>query len=173
MATKLKLRATARFLASFFNGVGTIVRVDGLARYLDLDFSQFTQLTSFDATVENALVQSSIDGSFARVTLGNLLNASQTQQVKTTAGDVNVSATDGVIAINKGTGAATAVNFPLAANKVGGCLVADFKGDAVTNHITINLTSPDVFPGGGSTWTINANTGSVFLRPIPGIGYAV
>lgn len=173
MATKLKLRATARFLASFFNGVGTIVRVDGLARYLDLDYTQFTQLSSFDATIESVAVQSSVDGSFSRVTLGNILNASQTQQVKTTAGDVNVAATDGVIAINKGTGAATNVNFPLSANKVGGCLVADFKGDAGTNNITINLTSPDVFPGGGSSWIIEANTGSVFLRPIPGIGYAL
>lgn len=173
MASKLKLRVAARFLASIFNGIGTLVRKDGLATYIDLDFTQFTQLTSFDATIENVLVQSSVDGSFARITLGNLLNASQTQQVKVSAGDVNVSATDGMIAINKTVGAATNVNFPLSASKVGGCLVADFKGDAGTNNITINLTAPDVFPGGVSSWSIASNTGSVFLRPIPGVGYAI
>lgn len=173
MANKLKLRVAARFLASIFNGIGTIARKDGLATYVDLDFTQFAQLTTFNSTTEFVVVQSSIDGSFAKVSLAGLLNASQTQQVKTTAGDVNVAATDGLIAINKGTGAATAVNFPLASNKVGSCLVADFKGDAATNNITINLTAPDTFPGGGSSWVIEANTGSVFLRPIPGVGYAL
>lgn len=173
MASKLKLRVAARFLASIFNGVGTIARKDGLATYVDLDYTQVTQLTSFDATTENVMVQNSIDGSFARVTLGSILSASQTQQVKTSAGDVNVAATDGLIAINKGTGGATNVNFPLAASKVGGCLVADFKGDAGTNNITVNLTSPDTFSGGATSWIISGNTGSIFLRPIPGVGYAL
>ena len=173
MATKLRLRASARFLSSIFDGVATKVRKDGLATYIDIDFSQLNPLTTFDSTTEFALVQSSIDGSFAKVSLAGLLSASQTQQVQTGAGDVNVAATDGLIAVNKLTGAATAVNFPLAANKVGACLVSDFKGDAAANNITINLTSPDVFPGGGSSWVIEANTGSVFLRPIPGVGYAL
>lgn len=173
MATKLRLRAAARFLASIFDGIGTLVRKDGLASYIDLDFTQFAQLASFDPTVESALVQSSIDGSFSRVTLAALLNVSQTQQIKTASGDVNVAATDGVIAINKGTGGATNVNFPLSANKIGGCLVSDFKGDAGTNNITVNLTSPDKFPGGGSSWVIASNTGSIFLRPIPGVGYTL
>lgn len=173
MATKLKLRATARFLASIFNGIGTIARKDGLATYVDLDFTQFAQLASFDPTAESALVQSSVDGSFSRVTLAALLNVSQTQQIKTAAGAVNVAATDGVIVVNKTVGGATVVNFPLSANKIGGCLVSDFKGDAGTNNITVNLTSPDVFPGGGSSWVIASNTGSIFLRPIPGVGYAL
>lgn len=174
MATKLKLRGTARFLASFFNGLGTKVRVDGLARYLDLDYTLFTELTAgLDPADSLVAIFNKATLVWNTTTLGTILNQSQTQQIKTTAGDVNVAAADGVIAINKGTGAATAVNFPLAANKIGPCLVSDFKGDAGTNNITINLTSPDVFPGGGSTWVIEANTGSVFLRPIPGVGYTL
>lgn len=36
---KLKLRSSVRFLASIFSGVGTAVRKDGLATYVDVDFS--------------------------------------------------------------------------------------------------------------------------------------
>lgn len=174
MASKLKLRVAARFLASFFNGVGTKVRVDGLARYLDLDYTQFTELTSgLDPADSLVAIFNKATLVWNVTTLGTILNQSQTQQIQTGVGDVNVAASDGLIAINKGTGAATNVNFPLASTKIGACLVADFKGDAATNNITINLTSPDTFPGGGSSWIIEANTGSVFLRPIPGVGYAL
>jgi hypothetical protein len=174
MSTKLRLRASARFLASFFDGVGTKVRIDGLARYLDLDYTQFVELTNgLDAADSLIAIYNKATQVWNATTLGTILNTAQTQQIKTTAGDVTVMASDGLIAVNKGTGAATAVNFPLSSLKIGGCLVADFKGDAGTNNITINLTSPDVFPGGGSTWIIAANAGSVFLRPIPGIGYAL
>jgi hypothetical protein len=75
--------------------------------------------------------------------------------------------------VNQAVGAAKTLTLPLASAKTCPVLVSDFKGDAGTNPITINLTGSDKFPGGLTTWTIAADTGSVFLRPIAGAGYAL
>jgi hypothetical protein len=83
-----------------------------------------------------------------------------------------VAVADGAIIVNKGTGGATNVVFPLAVNKTGDCLVADFKRDAGTNNITITPTSPDTIMG-LSSYVIAADGGSVRLKPIPGVGYAI
>lgn len=173
MSTKLKLRGTARFLASIFAGVGTLVRKDGLATYIDIDFTQFAQLTSFNPTSESVLVQSSIDGSFARVTLAAILTASQTVQVITVGSTVNVAATDGLIIINKTSGSATAVNLPASTVKIGKVKIVDFKGDAGTNNITVNCIGSDTFNGGGTSWIIEGAGGSIVCDPISGTGYAV
>lgn len=98
--------------------------------------------------------------------------AVQTQQI-ITAGAATMAATDGLIAFNKTAGSASAVTVSPSLSKSGSCLIADFKGDAGTNNITITLTAPDVFPGGGTTWVIASNGGSVRLTPIPGVGYAL
>lgn len=39
MATKLKLRVVPKFLASIYNGLGTTVRKDGLASYIDVNYA--------------------------------------------------------------------------------------------------------------------------------------
>jgi hypothetical protein len=96
----------------------------------------------------------------------------QTQQI-ITAGAATMASTDGLIVFNKTVGSASAVTVSPSLGKSGSCLVADFKGDAGTNNITITLTAPDVFPGGGSTWVIASDGGSVRLTPVPGIGYAI
>lgn len=173
MATKLRLRAAARFLASIFNGVGTLVRKDGLATYIDLDFTQFASLATFDPTTESVLVQSSLDGSFARVSLAALLTASQTFQIISATGTVNVAATDGLIILN---GAAPyTVNLPASAAKIGKVKIVDWKGDVnAANPITVNASGSEKFNGGGSTWLIEANNASLVFDPIPtGIGYAI
>lgn len=96
----------------------------------------------------------------------------QTQQI-IAAGSATMAATDGLIAFNKAVGSASAVTASPSLSKSGSCLISDLKGDAGTNNITITLTAPDVFPGGGNTWVIAADGGSVRLTPIPGVGYAV
>lgn len=172
MATKLKLRAAARFLASIFSGTGTAVRKDGLATYVDIDFTQFAALTSFDPSVKQVLVYDTSTEAFNVITLGTVQSAGQTTVVKTTSGDVNVAAADGVIVLNKASGAVTNVNLPLAANKIGPVLVTDLKGDAGTNNITITPTSPETIQG-QATFTLAANGASLFLRPVSGIGYVI
>lgn len=113
-----------------------------------------------------------VDGATVRsIAVENFLSG--TVQHVSAAGAIVMATTDGLIAVDKTVGASSAVSVPLSSTKIGPCLVADFKGDAGTNNITLTLTGPDVFPGGGSTWVIAADTGSVFLRPIPGVGYAI
>lgn len=97
----------------------------------------------------------------------------QTQQIATSAAAIAMAATDGSIIVNKTVGGATAITVAPSLGKQGSCLVSDFKGDAGTNNITLTLSGADVFPGGGTTWVIAADGGSVRLTPIPGIGYSV
>jgi hypothetical protein len=175
MATaRLKLRTIPKFLAAIFSGAGTSVRKDGLATYIDWDPSGFGQLGSYDPSSYFIAVQSSVDNSFGKITLAQLIASSQTQQIKTTAGDVNVSANDGLISVNKTVGAATTVNLPAASTKVGPVKVSDWKGDAGTNNITIAVVGSDKLNGNLTSWTIAADGGSIVLTPLSdGSGYAV
>jgi hypothetical protein len=174
MTTKLKLRITPKFLAAFFNGLGTIARKDGLASYIDLDYTTFAELTSgIDSANSLVAIYNKATGIWNVTTLGTIVSASQTSQIITGVPDVNVAATDGLIVMNRTIGAASNVNLPLASTKIGKVKVSDFKADSGTNIITVNTTGADKFPGGGTTWQIAANGASVVFDPIPGIGYAV
>lgn len=171
---RLKLRVIPKFLAAIFNGIGTSVRKNGLATYIDWDPSGFSPLASYDPSAQQVVTRSTVDGSFGLVTIAQLIASSQTQQIKTTAGDVNVSANDGLIALNKTVGAASAVNFPASASKVGEVKVSDWKGDAGTNNITITLPGTEKFNGNQSTWTLAADGASAVFTPLnDGSGYAV
>jgi hypothetical protein len=114
----------------------------------------------------------SIDISALLASISPYFVTAQTQQIITT-GAASMVATDGLIAFNKTVGSASAVTVSPSLSKQGSCLIADFKGDAATNNITITLVGTDVFPGGGTTWVIRGNGGSIRLTPIPGVGYAV
>jgi len=173
-STRLKLRTIPKFLASIFSGTGTAVRKDGLATYVDWDPSGFTPLVGYDPSAYNVAVQSVVDGSFGKITLAQLIASSQTQQIKTTAGAVNVAANDGLIAINKTVGASTTVNLPAASTKVGPVKVSDWKGDAGTNNITVSVTGTDKLNGNLTSWVIASDGGSIVLTPLnDGSGYAV
>lgn len=169
---KLKLRSRVKFFAALFAGSGTAVRKDGLASYVDLDYLSLNEALTFRPADSIVAIYHPSSGLWEKISLSTLQNAGQTTIVKTTSGDVNAAAADGVIVLNKASGAATNVNLPLAANKIGPVLVTDLKGDAGTNNITIVPTSPETIQG-QATWTIAANNGSVFLRPVPGIGYVI
>jgi hypothetical protein len=174
MATTLRLRVSPRFLASIFSGVGTSIRKDGLATYIDLDYSEFGASAAPDPSTSEILVRSSGDGSFSIVTIAQLLTSVQTQQIKTSAGDVNVSHDDGLIIINKTVGQATTVNLPTSADKVGPVKIVDWKGDAGTNNITISVVGTDKLNGNATSWVIASDNGSVVLHPLEdGSGYAI
>lgn len=174
MATKLRMRVMPRFLASIFAGTATAVRKDGLATYVDVDFSLLTQLVSFDPSAQQLLARSTVDGSYGIVSITQVITASQTEQDISTGDTVNVAATDGMIKIDKGTGSATTVNLPASNTKVGPVKIVDFKGDADTNPITVNCIGDDVFNGGETSWTISAAGGSIVATPLKdGTGYAI
>jgi hypothetical protein len=85
----------------------------------------------------------------------------------TILGDTNI------VRVNQTVGAPITLNMGFASNKTTPVLIIDWKGDAGTNNITIALSGSDRFPGGLTSWVIAANNGSVMLRPISTIGYAL
>jgi hypothetical protein len=113
-------------------------------------------------------------GSYKITSLSALVAATtQMDQHITDAGPVSVLPNAGIVRVDQSAGAAITLNMPLASVKTCPVLISDWKGDAATNNITISLTGSDKFPGGLTSWTIAADTGSVFLRPVPGAGYAL
>lgn len=171
---KLKIRSRVKFFAALFAGIGTAVRKDGLAAYVDLDYSLLNLATSFNSSDSIVAIYHPSTGIWEKTSLASILSGSQTYQIITAGSTVNVAATDGLIIINKTSGSATAVNMPASALKIGKCKIVDWKGDAGTNNITINNNASEKFNANQSTWTLAADGASIVLDPIPtGIGYAV
>lgn len=71
-------------------------------------------------------------------------------RIVTAAGAVTVTTADGIIAINKTVGAATAVSLPQSPPTNWACIVSDKKFDSGTNAITVT-------PAGGVTINGQAN----------------
>lgn len=173
MATSLKARIRTMLPAVLQSGVGIVVTKLGLIYQITMDWSSLSSLIAYDSSAQQIITRSTVDGSFAILTITQVLTASQTQQIKTSAGDVNVSTTDGLIIVNKTVGGATNVNLPLASSKVGPVKVVDWKGDAGTNNITVNVTGTDKFNGNSTSMIIAADRASLVLTPLSdGSGYA-
>lgn len=90
----------------------------------------------------------------------------------TAAGPIAVLTNAGIVRVDQTVGAAMTLNLPPAASKTCSVLISDWKGDAGTNNITINPSGTEKIQG-RSSWVIAGDTGSIFLRPIPGVGYAI
>lgn len=88
------------------------------------------------------------------------------------AGPVTINAGTGIARVNQTVGAAITLNLPLAAAKTCPVLICDWKGDAGTNAITLTPSGSEKIQG-RSSWTINADNASLFLRPIPNVGYVI
>lgn len=84
----------------------------------------------------------------------------------------NVATNASTVRVNKTVGGAITLTLPAAISKTCPVLIADWKNDAGTNNITINPTGSEKIQG-LSSWTIAGDGGSIFLRPIPGVGYAI
>lgn len=87
------------------------------------------------------------------------------------AGPTNVQTNASILRVMN-VGAPVTLVMPLASLKTADCLLTDWANHAGTNPITINLTAPDTFPNGVTSWQIGGDGGSVFLRSVPG-GYAL
>lgn len=77
-----------------------------------------------------------------------------------------------VVLVNQAVAGAITLNLPPAETKVSGVLIADWKFDAGTNNIRIVPSGTQKIQG-RADWTIAGDGGSIFLRPLPGIGYAI
>lgn len=169
----LNLRVAPRIPAQFNAGDGiSIVKTNGVYT-VNLDYSDFVEITSFDAGEKLFAVIDRTTGEWNKVSFASLISAGQTYQVITT-GDCTVLDTDGLIIINKTVGAATAVTLPASALKIGKVKIVDFKGDAGTNNITVTPNGAETFNGAAATWVISGDGASTVFDPIPsGLGYAV
>jgi hypothetical protein len=119
-----------------------------------------------------------LDGTTTRcITVENLslylVNVPLKDQHVTGPGPITIDNDAGVVRVDQATGAAITLTLPLAASKTCDVEIVDWKGDAGTNNITINTTAPDKFPGGFTSWKIAGDCASVFLRRVPGSGYAI
>ncbi|AND89809.1 MULTISPECIES: hypothetical protein [Bradyrhizobium] len=92
------------------------------------------------------------------------------EQHITNPGPATIGSAIGIVRVDQTVGAAITLNLPPAANKSCPVLIADWKGDAGTNNITITPSGTEKIQG-RSSWKIAGDTGSIFLRPIAGIGY--
>lgn len=170
----LKGKMDVRFPANIsVDAFLTVVRASG--RYtFGVDYSLLNPDPVLDPTTALIAVYDQTSGDWKVGTLSALLaSTSQIDQHITAAGPAAVLPNAGIVRVNQTVGAAITLTMPLASAKTCPVLISDWKGDAGTNNITINLSGADKFPGNLTSWTIGGDTGSVFLRPISGVGYAL
>jgi hypothetical protein len=170
---RLQLKAQLRIPASVVAKSFLTVTLANGTYTLNVDYTLLTPGPITDPTTAMVAVLDQTAGIYREVSLASLLSSSlQIDQHIIAAGPVAVLANAGIVRVDQAVGAPMTLTMPLASAKTCPVLISDWRGDAGTNNITINLSGADKFPGGLATWIIGADTGSVFLRPIAGAGYA-
>jgi hypothetical protein len=150
----------------------TVDRSNGVYTF-DVDYSVLEEITSFDPSQELIAVQGR-SGIWNLLSLATLFSiTTQTEQHITSAGPVTITNTAGIVRVDQTVGAPITLTLPLASDKTCPVLIADWKMDAGTNNITYETSGSDTFPGGLTSRKLRADGASVFLRPIPGVGYAL
>lgn len=165
MSVSLKLRAVPRFLASIFGGTGTATRKDGLATYVDLDYSQMVQTSQFDPTNTLFAIWNKFTGQWNTISPA-AFSAGSFQSAATASQTVSDGTT--LLAIQRTAPTATALSLPLINNQGGKPLsIVDFSTSVTSHAITITPTGGATIMGQAS-WTVYSTAdqlGSVTLRP--------
>lgn len=171
---KLQLKAHLRFPAQVrTQSFLTVTQANGIYTF-SVDYTVLNPGPITDPTTAMVAILDQTAGIYREVSLASLLSSSlQIDQHITAAGPVAVLANAGIVRVDQAVGAAMTLTMPLASAKSCPVLISDWKGDAGTNNITINLAGADKFPGGLTSWKITGDTGSLFLRPVAGAGYAL
>ncbi|MET4210532.1 hypothetical protein [Bradyrhizobium sp. LA2.1] len=150
----------------------TIVRANGKYTF-GIDYTKLDPAAFSDPAETFIAVLDAVSGTYKVTTLSIAVNSvTQVEQHITAAGPVAVVTNAGIVRVDQTSGAAITLNLPAAASKSCPVLIADWKGDAGTNNITIVPAGAEKIQG-QSSWTIAGDTGSVFLRPIAGVGYVI
>jgi hypothetical protein len=101
------------------------------------------------------------------------ISAAGTDYQMTSGASVSVPNDARTFRVNKTVGSATTLIMPAALNvTVQDIVIVDWKDDAGTNNITLTLFGSEKI-NGLSSWTIAGDSGSVRLRPIPNVGFAL
>lgn len=170
----LKLKAQLRIAAQLrTQNFLTAALANGIYT-LGVDYTLLSPTPILDPTTAMVAVLDQTSGGYKIVSLASLIaSATQIDQHITAAGPIIVLANAGIVRVDQVAGAPITLTMPLASAKTCPVLISDWKGDAGTNNIIVNLSGADKFPGGVASWKIAGDTGSIFLRPIPGAGYAL
>jgi hypothetical protein len=170
----LKLKVMTKFPATVaVQNFLTVAKANGIYTF-SVDYTALTPGPILDPTTAMVAVLDETAGIYRIVSLSSVLaSTSQIEQHITAAGPVTISNNAGIVRVDQTVGAAITLNMPLASAKTCPVLISDWKADSDVNPITVNLTGADKFPGGLTSWTINAQGASIFLRPIAGVGYAL
>lgn len=171
---KVKLKALVNFPASVAVQNFLTVTKTGAAYTFGVDYTLLAPTPVNDLTTAFVVVLDTTTGLYRSVSLASFFGSTfQIEQHITAPGPVVINNNTGIVRVDQAVGAPITLTMGVAANKTCPVLISDWRGDAGTNNITINLSGADKFPGGLTSWKIAADTGSVFLRPIPGVGYAL
>ena len=170
----IKAKMDVRFPANVLTEAFLTVARENVAYTFGADYTVLSSDAILDPAQTLIAVYDEGAGIFKQMSLSAFIaSTTQIDQHITAAGPAAVLANAGIVRVDQTVGAAITLNMPLASAKTCPVLISDWKGDAGTNNITITLAGSDKFPGGLTSWTIAGDTGSVFLRPISGVGYAL
>lgn len=151
----------------------TAVR-DGSIFRIGVDYTLLDPTAISDPAATLLAIYDADSRSYKAASLSALIAAAGAiDQHITAAGPVAVLNNAGIVRVDQAVGAPITLNMPLSSAKTCPVLISDWKGDSDVNAITVNLAGADKFPGGLTSWTINAQGASIFLRPISGVGYAL
>ncbi|TXH33795.1 MAG: hypothetical protein E6Q98_20700 [Rhodospirillaceae bacterium] len=150
----------------------TVLKANGTYTF-GVDYTLIGEAPILDPTTAMVVIWDETADTYKLQSLSSLLeSATQIEQHITEAGPVDVLPNAGIVRVDQTVGAAMTLNMPLSTVKTCPVLLSDWKGDAGTNNITVNAAGSETFPGGVTSFKIDGDTASRFLRPIPGVGYA-
>lgn len=167
---KMDVRFPANVATSAFL---TVTKTSGTFIF-SADYTVLDQTPFSDPAQTIVAVWDAVSQSWKQTTLAALISGSTgIVQTFTAGGTEAINPNTGIALVNQTVGAPKTLTMPVSSVKTCPVLISDFKADAGTNNITINLSGSDKFPGGLTSWKIAGDTGSIFLRPISGVGYAL
>jgi hypothetical protein len=170
----LKLKTAIRLAATIVGRNFIEVSQNGTAFTVKADYTLLDPSPIIDPSATLVAIWDADSQTFKTASISSLIaQAGAIDQHITAAGPVAVLNNAGIVRVDQAVGAAITLNMPLSSAKTCPVLISDWKGDAGTNNITINLAGADKFPGGLTSWTIAADTGSIRLSPIAGAGYTI
>jgi len=148
----------------------TVLKANGIYTF-GVDYTKLDLSPVLDPNATLIAVYDETSQSFKAVSISSLQISSVEQHI-TAAGPAAINANTAIVRVDQTVGAPITINLPAGKDKSCPVLVADWKGDAGTNNITIMPFGSEKIQG-MSSWTIASDTGSVFLRPISGVGYVI
>ena len=169
----LKLKTSLRLPADIIGQEFITAVRNELIFNIGVDYTLIDPSPVVDPSATLMAIYDANSKSYKSASISSLLSqAGQIVQDITTAGPIAITNNAGIVLVEQAVGAPITLNLPSAASKTCPVLIADWRGDSGTNNITIVPNGAEKIQG-KAQWTIAADTGSIFLRPVAGKGYVI